>query len=53
MSNIKFEIKGYLEEEKCESVDKKTFKKEIKNLKWEIERHNNFIDEHYKKINKI
>ena len=37
----------------CESVDKTTFDNEIEKLKKEIEEHNNLIDEHYKKTNKI
>ncbi len=38
---------------KCESVDKITFDNEIEKIKKEIEEHNNLIDEHYKKTNKL
>ena len=53
-SNLRYkniDIKN--DESNCELVDKTTFDNEIEKLKKEIEEHNNLIDEHYKKTNKI
>ena len=55
-SNLEYKIEGegHLKKLKCEYVLlRKTFDNEIEKLKKEIEEHNNLIDEHYKKTNKI